>query len=60
MLTEQDATLVHTLEGLEAILRVGESDTTSNEGVNQVSLLSEDDYGKMLHENIKEPQLSRL
>ena len=56
MLTEQDATLVHTLEGLDNILRVGESDTTSNEGVNQVSILSEDDYGK----NIKEPQLSRL
>ena len=70
MLTVQDSRLVLiTLEGLENILKVGESDARSNEGVNQVAMLIEEAYGKytcmclciiIIHENIKEPQLPRL
>ena len=57
MLTVQSSTLV---EGLQNIMRVGDGDASSNEGVNQVTVLIEDAYGKMLHDNIKEPQLPRL
>ena len=46
MLTVQDARIVIiTLEGLENILKVGEKDASSNEGVNPYCIIVEEAFG---------------
>ena len=49
MLTVQDSRVVQiTIEGLENILKVGQTEAAKNNGVNPFSVLIEEAYGRLL------------